>query len=360
VNGVGTGRTTSATIAPNILRYLVQIADRQGVDLRPVLATVGLDDILLRSSTLRVSYRQGSAVIRRAVELTGDDCLGLRVGTAQHLTAWGLLGFAQMAADTLWHAVETGIKYQNHAGSMVLWSASPEGSNLVLHADLPDSALEPSVAAFLAHEGFPSIVTLTRLAAWPSFAPRLVEFSCATPDDVGQFHDLFRCEVRFGGSGNRLLFADPWIRTPMPARDPVTYAATLELLRAQTASRRQQQDLLEVIEVSIAQNLPRIPSFAEQARRHAASERTLRRRLAQCGTTYEAVVDSVRRERVERLLHRSELTLQEIARQVGFSDGRALRRAVRRWHGVAPLDLRDSLSSDDRARESNHYAWSNS
>ena len=93
----GTTRSTSATISPNILRYLDRITGQYGVDLQPELARVGLTETLMRSAALRVSYRQGSAVIRRAVELTGDENLGLRVGAAQHLTAWGLLGFAMVA-----------------------------------------------------------------------------------------------------------------------------------------------------------------------------------------------------------------------------------------------------------------------
>ena len=38
--------------------------------------------------------------------------------------------------------------------------------------------------------------------------------------------------------------------------------------------------------------------------------------------------------------------LREVARQAGFSDERALRRAVRRWHGVAPLKLREGFASE--------------
>jgi AraC-like DNA-binding protein len=112
------------------------------------------------------------------------------------------------------------------------------------------------------------------------------------------------------------------------------------------ASRRDQQDLLEVLEISVAQSLPVVPSFAEQARRHTTSERTLRRRLADCGTTYEALVEGVRRERVEQLLLRPELTLRDIARRAGFSDERALRRAVRRRHGTSPVHLREQMRTD--------------
>ena len=165
----GTSRSTSATIQPNILWYLVTVADERGVDLRPRLEQVGLDETVMRSAALRVSYRQGSAVIRRAVELTGDEHLGLKVGAAQHLTAWGLLGFALMADDTLRHAIETGVRYQNLSGAMVVWSAGTgeEDGVFVLRADLPDPAIDPAVAVFLIEEAFASVVALSRLASEP-------------------------------------------------------------------------------------------------------------------------------------------------------------------------------------------------
>ncbi|MFE9646202.1 AraC family transcriptional regulator [Streptomyces sp. NPDC006365] len=346
----GTSRSTSATIQPNILRYLVMVADERGVDLRPLLKQMGLDETVMRSAALRVSYRQGSAAIRRALELTGDEQLGLKVGAAQHLTAWGLLGFALMADDTLRHAIETGVKYQNLSGAMVVWSAavSEEDDTFVLRADLPDPAMDPAVASFLSEEAFASVVTTSRLAVGPAFSPRAVEFCFPPPRQLGSYEALFRCPVRFGAPANRMVFDPAWARFRMPGRDPVSYASTLELLDAHMTSRRDQQDLLEVLEISIAQGLPVVPSFAEQARRHATSERTLRRRLADCGTTYEALVEGVRRERVEQLLLRPELTLRDVARRAGFSDERALRRAVHRWHGASPVRLRERMRADRR------------
>jgi len=65
-----------------------------------------------------------------------------------------------------------------------------------------------------------------------------------------------------------------------------------------------------------------------------------RRAQPECGTTYEALVDGVRRERVELLLRRPDVTLTDIPRQAGFSDVRALRRAIRRWHDMTAVELR--------------------
>ncbi|MFL6109731.1 MAG: AraC family transcriptional regulator [Catenulispora sp.] len=336
----GTSRSTSATIPPNMLRSLAVVATEDGVDLRTVLADVGLSEELMRSAALRVSYRQGAAVIRRALELTGDEDLGLRVGVAQHLTSWGLLGFALMACDTLEQAVSTGVKYQNLSGAMLVWSAAREVDGFVVCVELPDPALDAAVAVFLIEEAFAGALALARLTVGPAFAPSRVELTFPAPRDAARFGRLFGCPVSFGAARNRFVIDPSWARTAMPGCDPVVRSSTLELLDGQMAAGQHQQELLEVLEVSIAQSLPIVPSFAEQARRHSASERTLRRRLAECGTTYEAVVDGVRRERVEQLLRRPEATLRDIARRAGFSDERALRRAVRRWHGMAPMELR--------------------
>src|SRR5688572_7160078 len=144
-----TSRSTSATISPNILRYLTAVTDELGADLRPALARVGLDERMLESADLRVSYRQGSEVIRRALRLAGNDSLGLLVGARQHPTAWGLLGFALMAAGTLRDAIETGVRFQNLSGAMVVWSAGQSDADFALWTDLPDPEMDAGVGAFL-------------------------------------------------------------------------------------------------------------------------------------------------------------------------------------------------------------------
>lgn len=338
-----TNRSTSATIPPIILRYLTAVTDELGADLRPALTRVGLDEKMLQSADLRVSYRQGSEVIRCALQLTGSDHLGLRVGARQHPTAWGLMGFALMAAGSLRDAVETGVRFQNLSGAMVVWSAGQANAGFTLWADQPDPAVDAGVGTFLVQEAFASVVTVTRLTLGSGFRPRHVDFTFPAPADTTPYTEVFGCPVRFSAARNGLVFPAAWVRSEMPARDPVTFESLTTLLDGQLASRRTRQDLLEVLEISIAQSLPDVPTFTEQARRHATGERTLRRRLAECGTTYEALVDGVRRERVELLLRRPEVTLTDIARQVGFSDVRALRRAIRRWHDMTPVELRGTV-----------------
>ncbi|MGH1552617.1 AraC family transcriptional regulator ligand-binding domain-containing protein [Streptomyces sp. L7] len=203
------------------------------------------------------------------MELTGDERLGLRVGAAQHVTAWGLLGFALLAADTLRHAIETGVKYQNISGAMTVWSTGvDEDGAFVLRA--PTSPIPPSTRAWAPSSSRRGSPPWSPCADWPSasdFAPRVVEFSAPPPRQRDLYGAVFGLPGPFPRPGRHGIVIDllAWARAPMPGRDPVTHASTLETLDAQLASRTGQQDLLEVLEVSVAQSLPVIPSFGEQA-----------------------------------------------------------------------------------------------
>ncbi|WP_157762615.1 AraC family transcriptional regulator [Nocardia yamanashiensis] len=88
-----------------------------------------------------------------------------------------------------------------------------------------------------------------------------------------------------------------------------------------------------------------IVSLEAVAERLVMSPRTLQRRLAEHDTTWRAEVEQVRQARALALLRDPELSMRSIARRVGYSDERALRRAVRRWHGVPPLAVRDGLAA---------------
>ncbi|MER5863011.1 AraC family transcriptional regulator [Kitasatospora sp. NPDC002040] len=345
-HGPTTHRDSSAAIRPSILWHLAAVAGERGVDLDPALASVGLDRAVLESPDIRVSYRQGCAVIERALELTGDPCLGLAVGAVQTLSSWGPLGLALLAADTLQDAVELGVRHQQLAGAMLTFSmGEPEGPHggFEVRVDPADPDLDPAVGVFLAEEALSSTVALIRLGIGASFDPRLVEFTHPRPAGTALHTEVLRCPLHFGAPVSRLVVSRGWARAPMPNRDPRTLATILALIDEASTPRREPQGLLQVLAASVTRSLPVVPSFADQAQRHATSERTLRRRISECGTTYEAIVDGVRREQVEQLLRRSPLTLREVARRVGFADERALRRAVRRWHGMGPTELRRTM-----------------
>jgi AraC-like DNA-binding protein len=79
-------------------------------------------------------------------------------------------------------------------------------------------------------------------------------------------------------------------------------------------------------------------TMQEVAKGFGMSERTLRRRLEDEGTSFRERLDRVRELRALELMQTHQV--QEIATLVGFQDARAFQRAFRRWTGKSPTELR--------------------
>lgn len=76
------------------------------------------------------------------------------------------------------------------------------------------------------------------------------------------------------------------------------------------------------------------------ASRLAMSARTLERRLAAQGLTFQRLVDGQRRVRALWLLRNTDLCIDQIAIELGFSGAKNFSRTFRRWYGCTPSRLR--------------------
>jgi AraC-like DNA-binding protein len=75
------------------------------------------------------------------------------------------------------------------------------------------------------------------------------------------------------------------------------------------------------------------------ARPMGLSRQTLYRRLKAEGSTFEKVLDGLRRRLAVRLV-RERLPVKEVAYRLGFSDPAAFSRAFKRWTGTSPSGSR--------------------
>lgn len=73
------------------------------------------------------------------------------------------------------------------------------------------------------------------------------------------------------------------------------------------------------------------------------SSRTLKRCLQESGVGFQQLLDQVRRAEALRLLAHWELTLDDIARQLGYSSRSNFSRAFQSWTGQSPGRFRQRL-----------------
>ncbi len=96
--------------------------------------------------------------------------------------------------------------------------------------------------------------------------------------------------------------------------------------------------------------------IARAAEALGLSVRTLQRRLAQEGLSFEELLRADRLGKATVLLETTRATVLEIALSLGYSDHAHFTRAFHRWRGIAPLAYRRSTAprhshADVHARE---------
>lgn len=136
--------------------------------------------------------------------------------------------------------------------------------------------------------------------------------------------------------------------TSEAAASPVPAGIRETALRELTASPhtvlRQGPSIADDVVMLVTAMLARTtPSLARAAVAAGVSPRTLRRRLAQEGHSFTELVEQARaRIALRRLRDGPAPALNELAREVGYANQATLSRAVRRWTGSTPSDLRTS------------------
>ena len=85
-------------------------------------------------------------------------------------------------------------------------------------------------------------------------------------------------------------------------------------------------------------------SIGALARELAMSGRTLQRRLATEGVSYQTLLDDARKAAAGQYLRESRLAIGEIAYLVGYSEPAPFHRAFKRWFGKTPSEVRSQKS----------------
>ncbi|HQU74165.1 MAG TPA: helix-turn-helix transcriptional regulator, partial [Calditrichia bacterium] len=92
---------------------------------------------------------------------------------------------------------------------------------------------------------------------------------------------------------------------------------------------------------ALSEGVPRISDVAGQL---GMSGRTLQRKLADQGYSYQSLVDEARRHLAGQLLRETDYALVEVAFMTGFSEQSAFSRAFKRWEGQTPRSYRLNAS----------------
>lgn len=320
-------------------RVLCQVADERGVAASDILAgtAVTVDD--LDNPDALVLASDEIVAVRHLLDSVADTTgLGIDVGRRFRLTHLGLFGFAVMSCATFRELL--GISMRYFSLSMLNIDVRLfEGAD-TCQLELNVDHLPEDVQRFFLERDVASIATTISEFALPVLARYADQVIAEVVLDEGVLGPLLALlpdtNVQFGRAHNRLHFPRALFDEPLPQADK----HTLDLCVAQCDVLMQRNEQRRGITATVRSKLFResggFPSLPEVAAELAVHPRTLRRQLADEGTSFRELVNEARSTLAVDLLCHVGLTVDEVSKRLGYTDTSTFCHAFKRWYGVPP------------------------
>lgn len=333
----------------------VPLGFSQALLLQAQHAGVSVDDMLARAEfpfnpldtnpvdAPPVSAEQYSRLCLSLFNLLGDEAGGLIEGVSTPAGATRMLAYTMISCRSLADALKRAIEFNAAC-------REPKDSVISHHVELDDSAQHASLVYRSSQTGRQDSV-LCSMAIWLRFCAWLIDeeidflsADCAgaKPENLAALHHFYACPIRFDAEENRVEFSAAHLDSPV-ARDENELEAFLQeapyytLVKPPISENSISARIRELLGEDLREELPPLEALTQTLN---MSARTLRRRLAKEGTSYQRIKDNARRDAAIAYLANPALTVSDVAELVGFSDPSAFHRSFKRWTGQSPGDFR--------------------
>ncbi len=338
--------SVAAAVVADMLQYLEQ----HGVPAAAAARDSGIDLHFPAGPDERVPGRQVERLWGLAVQRTGDPLVGLHMAEAYSPGALDILGYVVLSCRTIGDVLDRlsryapllndGMRIDVVRGSTVAYCRCTFVETMDNYlARSPDQAID-TVWVGLARE-------LRKLTAKP-LVPTEVWFRRRAPaaNERREYVRVFGARVKFGASEDRFTVPSAHLHELVKSANPTLLRAFEQHADAVLATMDSAGSKSQQVAQVLAKGLKgAVPPLSEIARELAMSDRNLQRALRNDGTSFQKLLDQVRRDLAIRHLANPATSAGQVGFLLGFSEPSAFHRAFRRWTGKAPSAYRGAVAA---------------
>lgn len=329
------------------VRLLVAYGLEHGISPSALLAGARLSTAQLADPNAELSATQELTVIRNLLHaLNYPSGLGFQVGMRYHFSTYGVWGYGLLSSATAADALALALRFMPLTYAFTKVAYHEAGDLGVLSFGEPD--VEPALRSFLVERDMAAAVVLLREVAGSAFV--LSRFTLTSRPGqpwkiVPDLDRIFGVRPEFGSPSNSFAFEREFLHQSLPHADPTMFAMCQQMCTRLLERRKARLGTAALVRQHLsvgAHNDTRndTPSLGNVARLMNTSERTLKRRLKDEGTSFRTILAESRGELAREMLRDDKLTLTDIAENLGFSDLSSFSQAFKRWYGKSPTAFR--------------------
>lgn len=339
----------SDRVPTGFVKTLLRMVGEKGYDFTGILREAGLDFNPLDADDPayrgEISAMQYSRIYQSVLSLLQDETFGTTGSELVAPGAFRMMCYCIISCDNLGQAIQRASQFYRtffDERSQLYANFSEQyarvGYRTMIREDRPQVAAAEAYGLAMWHRFF----------GWLCGRPldlKRVDFTGATPQRLEKYENLFGCPLYFNQANDLLYFdsaclAWPVVHTEHSLREFLRTAPYQLLIMDNSPDS---DNLSAQVKAMIGHDFSEgFPGFEAISSALNMSAPTLRRRLKREGTTFQQLKDDARCEAAKLCLDRPELSINEVALQMGFTDPSAFHRSFKKWTGETPGQFRAS------------------
>ena len=271
-----------------------------------------------------------------------DGAFGLYLATEANPREAGLVFYVMSAANNLGEALALFARYSRIVNEAVGFKIVPAAGGVVAE-DQPRRPVQAHREAGYRIWRRLTIKALREIAG-RNIRPTRLSFVHARNSDMPAFELFFGCPVEVGALRDQIAFSNS-TRLSLPLITEDRYL--LETLQPICdAAAKERGTAIGSLRAAVENEAQRLLPHGKANRHRVAkslghSDRTLTRKLADEGTTYEEVLDQLRQSLALQYIEERGVSLSQIAWLLGYEGSSSFNHAFKRWTGRSPSVARN-------------------
>jgi AraC-like DNA-binding protein len=312
--------------------------DSYGIDAKRVFYNAGIDLGSVSSPAARLPVSSVQQVWRFAQENT-DDYFGIHVSKFLTPASLHALGFALWSSSTLRDFFERYIRYRCVLSHMHFCELIEEENCFTLI--LVDKRSVRSEITQDAAMGF--FLRTARSLYGPEFSPHATHITRSLSSESERLKAFYGQDVKFGCDGYRLVLSKETMNWRLRFANPELAAQQEAIVERYISEHGLISEYMLRVRTEI-QHLLSLESVSIErvAEKMNVTVRTLQRRLSDERSSYNVLLDKVRKQLAMEYARNPEVTATEAAFKLGFNDSGSFGRSFKRWTQQSFSDYRSN------------------
>ena len=318
---------------------LLEVATLHGLSLEECLkgSQIQLDQI--GNHQFYIQPAQEFQITRNVLNLISPEIpLSIEVGQKIQLVRFGIWGLAILNSKTFLEAVLNGLRFVRLSTSYC--HISPILQDNEAYLKLNNTQLPDDLQAFFVEREAIMLINIQLTLNAQLLQPTALRFEHAAPPYADYFKRILGIAAQFDQIEHAVAIEANALLCPIPASNSemLNYCLTQcqQLLQRYTT----QEGFTSKVQQYLIAHLQALPSLETTAQHFNLHPRTFKRYLQQENSQFSIMIMDIRGRLAEEFLTQTDLSLENIAEQLGYAELSSFSRAFKNWKGISPQQLR--------------------